>query len=57
MRRMSLFRLLAGPMAVLALALAPACKKSAEEKEIKDLQVKAAELDKLNPRSRRSGRC
>jgi len=52
---MSLFRLLAGPMAVLALALAPACKKSAEEKEIKDLQVKAAELDKLNQQSGEAG--
>jgi predicted nucleic acid-binding Zn-ribbon protein len=43
-----LFRFFLGAMTVTALALAPACKSSGEDKEIKDLSQKAAELDKLS---------
>jgi hypothetical protein len=43
-----LARFAAAFFAVLALTLGTACNRSAEEKEIRDLTKKAAELDKLN---------
>lgn len=48
-------RLLLGAFAACALLLAPGCKKSAEEKEIKDLSQKAMELDKLTQQQQLSG--
>jgi hypothetical protein len=42
-------------MAVAMLTLAPACRRSGEDKEIKELAQKAAELDKLNQQANTAG--
>jgi hypothetical protein len=42
------FRFLFGAMTLATLVLAPACRRSGEDKEIRDLSQKAAELDKLS---------
>ena len=49
------FRFLLGAVAVAALMLAPACKPSGEDKEIRDLSQKAAELDKLSQQANIAG--
>jgi len=49
------FRFLLGAVAVAALMLAPACKPSGEDKEIRDLSQKAAELDKLSQQANTAG--
>jgi hypothetical protein len=49
------FRFFLGAMTVTMLMLAPACKSSGEDKEIKDLSQKAAELDKLSQQASTAG--
>ncbi len=44
-----------GAMTVAMLILAPACRRSGEDKEIKDLSQKAAELDKLSQQANTAG--
>ena len=49
------FRFFLGSMTVAMLLLAPACRPSGEDKEIKDLSQKAAELDKLSQQAGAAG--
>jgi len=49
------FRLFLSAVAVAALMLAPACRRSGEDKEIRDLSQKAAELDKLSQQANAAG--
>jgi hypothetical protein len=50
-----LTRYLMGAFTVAVLLVAPACKKEGENKEIRDLSQKAAELDKLSQKANVSG--
>jgi hypothetical protein len=50
-----LTRYLMGAFTVAVLLVAPACKKEGENKEIRDLSQKAAELDKLSQKANISG--
>ena len=52
-KRLSGFFLCAMTLAVLLVA--PACKRSGEDKEIRDLSQKAAELDQLSQQAGASG--
>lgn len=49
------FRCFLGALAVAALTLAPACGHRGEDKEIRDLSLKAAELDKLSQEANAAG--
>ena len=49
------FRFFLGAVTVAALMLAPACRRSGEDKEIRDLSQKAAELDKLSQEANTAG--
>jgi len=49
------FRFFLGAVTVAALMLAPACRRSGEDKEIRDLSQKAAELDKLSQQANAAG--
>ncbi len=50
-----LTRFLVGVLVLMVMLAAPACKRSGEDKEIKDLSQKAAELDKLNQQATIAG--
>jgi hypothetical protein len=49
------FRFFLGAVTVAALMLGPACRRSGEDKEIRDLSQKAAELDKLSQQANTAG--
>jgi predicted nucleic acid-binding Zn-ribbon protein len=50
-----LTRFLVGVLVLMVMLVAPACKRSGEDKEIKDLSQKAAELDKLTQQANIAG--
>ena len=50
-----ILRIIMSAMAVAMLTLAPACRRSGEDREIKELAQKAAELDKLNQQANTAG--